>query len=84
MVIDLELTLNRFGFERVAANKLQLGCFRLAWWHIPSKHSISVEVNWSTSSGGPSRNQWDAHCVDHGGIAFKSDCVVCARELPWE
>lgn len=32
MVVDVELTLNRFGFGRVSANKVQIGCLRLAWW----------------------------------------------------
>lgn len=46
MVIDLELTLNRFGFYRAAKNKLQLVFFRVSWWDIPDKYSISFEVNW--------------------------------------
>jgi len=48
MSIDLELTLNRFGFVRVAENKIQVACFRIAWWHVAGKHS-SFEVNWRTS-----------------------------------
>jgi hypothetical protein len=46
MVIDLELTLNRFGFYWSAKNKLQLAFVRVSWWDIPNKHSISFEVNW--------------------------------------
>ena len=46
MTIDVELTVNRFGFKRVAANKLQLGPLRLSWWRDTGKHSLSVEVNW--------------------------------------
>ena len=46
MVIDFELTLNRFGVGRPAANKLQLGCFRVGWWRIPGKYALSVEINW--------------------------------------
>jgi len=37
MVIDIELTLNRFGFGRIAENKFH-----------SSKHSISFEINWKT------------------------------------
>lgn len=46
MTIDVEITLNRFGFGRVAPNKLQVGCLRVAWWQIPGKHSVGLEVNW--------------------------------------
>jgi hypothetical protein len=46
MVIDLELTLNRWGLGRVAGNKLQVGCLRVSWWQIPGKHAVSFEVNW--------------------------------------
>jgi len=46
MVIDIELTLNRFGFKRIAENKYQLLCFRFARWKVPNKHSISFEINW--------------------------------------
>jgi len=49
MSLDLEVTLNRFGFQRVAENKLQLACFRVAWWRVPGKHSIGIEMNWRTS-----------------------------------
>ncbi len=48
MVIDVELTLNRFGIEKIAKNKSQLLWFRFAKWDIPGKHSISFEVNWRT------------------------------------
>lgn len=46
MSIDVEVTLNRFGFYRPAPNKVQLGCLRLAWWKVAGKHSFGVEVNW--------------------------------------
>ena len=49
MVIDIELTLNRFDCEYIAPNKFQFGCFRVAWWgenDIDYKHAISFEVNW--------------------------------------
>lgn len=46
MVIDIELTLNRFGFRRISENKLQLLCFRFSKWKIPNKYSISFEINW--------------------------------------
>lgn len=45
MVVDIELTLNRFGFSRPAPNKIQLGPVRLAWWRLP-KHALSFEINW--------------------------------------
>lgn len=46
MVIDIELTLNRFGFGKIAENKFQLGWLRFSKWNIPGKHSISFEINW--------------------------------------
>jgi len=46
MVIDIELTLNRFGFGKIAENKFQLLCFRFSKWRIPGKHSVSFEINW--------------------------------------
>jgi len=48
MVIDIELTLNRFGFRRIAQNKFQLLWFRFSKWNIPGKHSISFEINYKT------------------------------------
>lgn len=57
MTIDLELTLNRFRFERVAANKLQLGPVRLSWWRGTGKHSVSLEVNWKTMNTRDERQQ---------------------------
>ncbi|MGH7487098.1 MAG: hypothetical protein ACREMY_16065 [bacterium] len=48
MTIDFELTLNRFGVQRVAPNKLQLGPVRISWWRGTGKHSLSLEVNWKT------------------------------------
>ncbi len=46
MVVDIELTLNRFGFGKIAENKFQLFCFRFSKWNIVNKHSISFEINW--------------------------------------
>ena len=46
MVIDLELTLNRFGFRRIQKNKLQIAFFRIAWWNIQNKYAVSFEINW--------------------------------------
>lgn len=46
MVIDIELTLNRFGLGKIAPNKLQIFCFRFSKWQIPGKHSFSFEINW--------------------------------------
>ncbi len=51
MVIDIELTLNRFGFGRIAENKFQLGWLRFSEWRIPNKYSISFEINWRVKSG---------------------------------
>lgn len=49
VTIDFELTLNRFEFRRVAENKIQFACFRIAWWRVVGKHSVGFEVNWRTS-----------------------------------
>jgi len=46
MVIDVELTLNRFGFGKIDENKFQFLWFRFSKWNIPGKHSISFEINW--------------------------------------
>jgi hypothetical protein len=46
MVIDIELTLNRFGFGKIVPNKFQLFFFRFSRWNIPNKHSLSFEINW--------------------------------------
>lgn len=48
MVIDIELTLNRFGLGRIAENKFQLFWLRFSKWNIPGKYSISFEINWKT------------------------------------
>lgn len=48
MVIDIELTLNRWGLGKIADNKFQLLCFRFSKWQIPGKYSISFEINWKT------------------------------------
>lgn len=48
MVVDIEFTLNRFGFGKISENKLQLLWFRFAKRKIPGKHSISFEINWRT------------------------------------
>ena len=48
MVIDIELTLNRFGLGKIAENKFQLFWLRFSKWKIPGKHSISFEINWKT------------------------------------
>jgi hypothetical protein len=46
MVMDIELTLNRWGFGWIAPNKLQLLCLRFSGWRIPGKYAISFEINW--------------------------------------
>ena len=48
MVIDIELTLNRFGLGRVAPNKFQFLWLRFSKWEIQEKYSISFEINWRT------------------------------------
>ncbi|OQA52920.1 MAG: hypothetical protein BWY43_00291 [candidate division WS2 bacterium ADurb.Bin280] len=48
MVIDVELTLNRFGLGRIAENKFQFLFLRFSKWNIPGKYSISFEINWRT------------------------------------
>ena len=45
MVIDIELTLNRWGWKR-EGNKMQVGCFRIAVWHGLGKAALCVEINW--------------------------------------
>ncbi|MEK7117677.1 MAG: hypothetical protein AAB861_02775 [Patescibacteria group bacterium] len=52
MVIDIELTLNRFGLGKIAENKFQLFWLRFSKWQIPNKHSISFEINWKTKDKG--------------------------------
>jgi hypothetical protein len=46
VVVDVELTLNRWGFELIGSNKVQLGFLRFAVWRGIPKHAISFEVNW--------------------------------------
>lgn len=46
MVIDIELTLNRFGFGKISQNKFQFLFLRFSYWNIPNKYSISFEINW--------------------------------------
>lgn len=48
MVIDVELTLNRFGLGKIAKNKFQFLFLRFSFWRIPNKYSISFEINWKT------------------------------------
>lgn len=50
MVIDIELTLNRFGLGKIANNKFQLLWLRFSHWEIPGKYSISFEINWRSLS----------------------------------
>ncbi|MFA7252548.1 MAG: hypothetical protein WC027_01700 [Candidatus Paceibacterota bacterium] len=45
-VIDIELTLNRWGLGKIAENKFQFLCLRFSKWKIPGKYSISFEINW--------------------------------------
>jgi hypothetical protein len=46
MVIDIELTLNRFGLGKISENKFQFLFLRFSKWNIPGKYSISFEINW--------------------------------------
>ena len=48
MVLDIELTLNRFGFEWISGNKVQVGFFRFTVWRGLGKWAICCEVNWKT------------------------------------
>lgn len=48
MVVDIELTLNRFGLGMIAKNKFQFLILRFSFWRIPGKYSISFEINWRT------------------------------------
>jgi hypothetical protein len=41
MVIDIEITLNRFGFGKIADNKFQLLCFRFSKWQIPGNPAVA-------------------------------------------
>lgn len=57
MVIDIELTLNRFGFGKIAENKFQLFFLRFSKWDIPDKYSISFEINWRKKSNNQQNSQ---------------------------
>ncbi len=48
MVIDVELTLNRFGFGKISDNKFQFLFLRFSKWNISGKYSVSFEINWRT------------------------------------
>lgn len=48
MVVDVEVTLNRFHFGMVAKNKIQIGCLRISWWTGLGKYALSFEINWRT------------------------------------
>jgi hypothetical protein len=50
MVIDIELTLNRFGFGKISENKFQFLFLRFPKWKISNKYSISFEINWRTKN----------------------------------
>jgi len=46
MVVDVELTLNRFGFYKPSKNKIQFAMIRISWWRDIPKNAISFEINW--------------------------------------
>ena len=46
MIVDIEITLNRFGFGKISKNKFQLGFLRFSLWRDIPKHAICVEINW--------------------------------------
>lgn len=46
MVVDVELTLNRFGFYKPSKNKIQFAMIRISWWRGMPKNAISFEINW--------------------------------------
>ena len=50
MSVDVEVSLNRFGFYRPTQNKIQIGPLRISWWNFNHKHSLTFEANWITSS----------------------------------
>ena len=52
MVIDIEITLNRFGLGRIADNKFQFFCVRFSKCQIPGKHAVSFEINWRGKNSG--------------------------------
>lgn len=56
MVIDIELTLNRWGLGRIAENKFQFLCLRFSKWKIPGKYSISFEINWRVKEENTPKN----------------------------
>jgi len=45
MILDIEITLNRFGFQRIQPNKFQIAFFRIAYWK-GKKIALCVEINW--------------------------------------
>ncbi len=48
-ILDIEFTLNRFGWCWIQPNKLQLGPLRIAWW-AGRKFAIGFEINWQRGS----------------------------------
>ena len=56
-ILDIELTINRFGLRRIEPNKYQVGPFRIAWWK-GKKVAVSFEVNWWIKPK-PQREWWD-------------------------
>lgn len=51
MILDVEITLNRFGFYKPAPNKVQIGLVRLSLWRNMKKWAISFEFNWLKKDG---------------------------------
>lgn len=51
LVVDIELTLNRFGFGFISPNKVQFGFFRIAVWRGLPKAALSFEVNYALKKG---------------------------------
>ena len=81
MVVDVEITLNRFGFYRPARNKLQVGFLRLSLWTGIAKYALSFEINWkpreqcpATESGGvrceKKKRHWGKHACPRALRAF--------------
>ena len=56
MVIDIELTLNRFGFGKISENKFQFLFLRFSKWPIKNKYSVSFEINWRIKEDGSIKN----------------------------
>lgn len=78
MVLDIELTLNRFHFKRIASNKVQFACFRIAVWNNVPKHALCFEINWRTKE--------EEKREENGQEESGPNCPLCGKslEFPWK